>query len=384
MQTLNLQYTDFDTSKVKALKFVASRAPHTHGVPALVTATHGARGLDAWGRNNAGVIQRSCTLCGDCSSGCNVGAKNTLPMNYLPMAKRAGAELYTQTEVERIEKLDVGYRVHFAQHIETTAGTQICRGSVLSRIVILSAGSLGTSGILLRSQTNGFRFSDRLGYQWSGNGDTYGFIVGGDRITNTAGIGAYPTKGQPIGVAQQMHLYLQAKYLKQRMLIQEGSVPRAYANALGALVGDLDLDRTLPLFALGHDGASGRVTLRKGRPTIEWPESVKSGFREFAHNRLRLLAKAANGRYRKPESLGRKSFTVHPLGGCAMSDSVQGGVTNDIGNVFDGHTGSQHPGLYIADGSLIPTSLAANPFLTISALSERVAEGILNQNGLFA
>ncbi len=33
----------------------------------------------------------------------NVGAKNTLAMNYLPMARRAGAELFTQTEVHRIE-----------------------------------------------------------------------------------------------------------------------------------------------------------------------------------------------------------------------------------------------------------------------------------------
>ncbi len=52
--------------------------------------------------NRQGMVQRPCTNCGDCMSGCNVGAKNSLSMNYLPKARRAGAEIYTQTEVVRI------------------------------------------------------------------------------------------------------------------------------------------------------------------------------------------------------------------------------------------------------------------------------------------
>ncbi|MBC7293974.1 MAG: GMC family oxidoreductase, partial [Thermoleophilia bacterium] len=44
------------------------------------------------GPNRFGVAQKPCTDCGDCVSGCNVGAKNTLYMNYLPMARNAGVE----------------------------------------------------------------------------------------------------------------------------------------------------------------------------------------------------------------------------------------------------------------------------------------------------
>jgi cholesterol oxidase len=42
-------------------------------------------------------------------------------------------------------------------------------------------------------------------------------------------------------------------------------------------------------------------------------------------------------------------------------------VVNDRGEVWD------HPGLYVADGSVIPGPLAVNPSLTIAAISERIA-----------
>jgi cholesterol oxidase len=51
------------------------------------------------GMNEYRAEQKPCIDCGDCITGCNVGAKNTLAMNYLPMAAFAGAEIYTQAEV---------------------------------------------------------------------------------------------------------------------------------------------------------------------------------------------------------------------------------------------------------------------------------------------
>ncbi len=53
------------------------------------------------GPNHVGVQQQACKLCGDCISGCNYGAKNTVLMNYLPDAKNHGAEIYTQVSVRR-------------------------------------------------------------------------------------------------------------------------------------------------------------------------------------------------------------------------------------------------------------------------------------------
>jgi cholesterol oxidase len=51
-----------------------------------------------------------------------------------------------------------------------------------------------------------------------------------------------------------------------------------------------------------------------------------------------------------------------------MADSPSNGVVDATGEVF------HYPGLYIADGSAIPSSLAVNPYLTILANAERVGE----------
>ena len=56
-----------------------------------------------------------------------------------------------------------------------------------------------------------------------------------------------------------------------------------------------------------------------------------------------------------------------------MADSPAQGVVNDRNQVFR-PDGSVYPNLYVIDGSVVPTSLGINPFLTISALAERAAE----------
>ena len=54
--------------------------------------------------NPQNVVQPACTGCGDCNTGCNVGAKNTVLMNYLPDAVDHGTDIFTQVEVQYITK----------------------------------------------------------------------------------------------------------------------------------------------------------------------------------------------------------------------------------------------------------------------------------------
>src|SRR5438034_8214662 len=71
------------------------------------------------GPNHVGVAQAACHLCGDCVSGCNTGAKNTVLMNYLPDARAHGADVFTQVEVRQVEPApDGGWLVRY-QHLPT-------------------------------------------------------------------------------------------------------------------------------------------------------------------------------------------------------------------------------------------------------------------------
>jgi cholesterol oxidase len=64
-----------------------------------------------------------------------------------------------------------------------------------------------------------------------------------------------------------------------------------------------------------------------------------------------------------------------------MGDDASNGVVDSLGRVFRGKNGNKkYDGLYVADGSIIPTSLGVNPSLTISALAYRIAFDIVERN----
>ena len=71
----------------------------------------------------------------------------------------------------------------------------------------------------------------------------------------------------------------------------------------------------------------------------------------------------------------------HPLGGCRIGVNAQEGMVNEFGHVFNPEKGEKaiHQGLYIADGSVIPTALGVNPSLTIAAVCWHFAENIRNE-----
>lgn len=94
---------------------------------------------------------------------------------------------------------------------------------------------------------------------------------------------------------------------------------------------------------------------------------------EFFNPFLTATAKAA----------GADSIALsHPLGGCRMAKTAADGVVDEFGRVFDRTKSGPRPfyeGLYVADASIIPTALGVNPSLTISALSLRVADKIIQE-----
>jgi cholesterol oxidase len=130
--------------------------------------------------NGHGVQQKACKNCGDCFTGCNHDAKNTLPMNYLWRARAMGARLFTGITVSHLTPAEplgkdqdaAGWRVHFS-----LTSRKRKKASIVAKQVILAAGALGSTEILLRSREEGLLLSKRLGRRFSCNGDMIGSPV---------------------------------------------------------------------------------------------------------------------------------------------------------------------------------------------------------------
>ena len=125
-----------------------------------------------------------------------------------------------------------------------------------------------------------------------------------------------------------------------------------------------------------HDKGDGKMYLEDDRLRISWPGVGEQPIFERANERLLEATRPLGGTYVINPTWSTLTkhnlITVHPLGGCTMSDDAEHGVVNHKGQVFSGKNGQDvHKGLYVSDGSIIPRPLGVNPFLTISALAER-------------
>jgi cholesterol oxidase len=344
--------------------------------------------------NPAGIHQPACTRCGDCCGGCNVGAKNTIAMTYLPEAKRHGAEIFTHAKVRRVEKSkEGGWRV-----IVGNSGPPSAEIVITAAVVILAAGTLGTTEILLRSREHGLQLSDCVGRRFSANGDIVAFGYGAKIPINAIGAG-HPKKIVDLDVGATVSGQIEIvdrDDLTRSMTIQEGVMPSALAPVLpvlfvpnGRLLGALQslisgiykgpFQHLQTFFAVSHDSAGGAFRLDGDRLALSWPGAKEEAVYGRLDETLTKLVAAAGGSYVKNPLagtvMGSQPATAHPLGGAVMGADRTSGVVNHKGQVFDSGSAtgdaSVHDGLYVIDGSTIPRSLGCNPLLTISALAER-------------
>jgi len=140
-----------------------------------------------------------------------------------------------------------------------------------------------------------------------------------------------------------------------------------------------------PVYDWGKDDAGDKDNA-EDQPDKEKPINIKKSLGRLATQ----LGTDEKGEFVNPflTSVFRKfkvdSITLsHPLGGCRMAEDVEHGVVDEYGRVFDKRKRDQeqrfYDGLYIADGSIIPTALGVNPSLTISTLALRVADKVIEE-----
>ncbi|WP_072396381.1 GMC oxidoreductase [Hyphomicrobium sp. CS1GBMeth3] len=357
--------------------------------------------------NPAGLSQPACTRCGDCCAGCNVGAKNTVAMTYLPDAARHGAELFTGFKVDVVRKGADGIWQVAAKAVGPDRS--IPEVTIEAPVVVLAAGTLGSTEILLRARAAGLKLSDKLGHRFSANGDIIAFGYGAKPVVNAVGVG-HPAKleGLDVGVAVSGQLeFRDAETLANQLHVQEGALPSAFASVLpvmflpnGRLLGALSslvsgvykgpFAHLQTFFAVSHDSASGRFALEDDRLALAWPGAKDEPVYARLDAILSELVAASGGSYVKNPLagtvMGHQPATAHPLGGCGMGRERGEGVVDHKCRVFDGSPGADetgvHDGLYVIDGAVIPRSLGVNPLLTITALAERAMLHFAQDHGL--
>ncbi|MGH3024053.1 MAG: GMC oxidoreductase [Gaiellaceae bacterium] len=355
----------------------------------------------------------TCRLVGECDIGCNFGSKNTLDYNYLSAAERHGAEIRTLCEVRSFAPLEGGgYVVRYVEHDPADEGRKLDTSDGSVRPVreltcdrlVLSAGTLGSTYLLLRSRESFPGLSARLGTRFGGNGDLLTFALkakhadGSPRVLDGAygpvitsairvpdtldggeGRGFYV---EDAGFPEFMTWLVQGtqgpgalwRWRRVALRIILGLLRRRPEVDLSAEVSELLSDTrvsagSLPLLGMGRDIPDGRMALYKGRLDVDWIKGKSGPFFDRLRDFSEEIAETLGAKFRENPTwyLGRL-ITVHPLGGCPLGRSAEEGVVDPYGEVFG------YPGFTIADGSVMPGPVGPNPSLTIAALADRFAD----------
>jgi len=362
-------------------------------------------------RNKHGALQSRCNKCGDCDIGCNIHAKNTLDLNYIYRARHLSkplqpADVRTHAQVTRIEYRDDHYVVTYV-----IPEFPLQENHFTAKNVVLSAGSIGSTSLLLKMKKHGYlpRLNSWLGKKWSGNGDFISWIfnteptVDGTNGPVITGSIEYVFKDTADGSPQGMYIQeagyplgyawflsgripqfesllgtarLAVKQIKKylfKMLRWDGHDPVNAGFDFSRIIDRAEFTkRCLILLGMGRDKSDGEIILRDDdEAVIRWKMEGSQEHFDRLRNEMKRIAEKVDGFYMEnPLTHLNKIITVHPLGGCPMGDSAENGLVNQWGEVFG------YPGLYVVDGSIIPSATGPNPSLTIAALAERIAARI--------
>jgi choline dehydrogenase-like flavoprotein len=338
-----------------------------------------ARGADALGFTRHKPLLRNAPACdgqGVCCFGCPTDAKRSTNVSYIPMALRAGAELFPGARVHRII-LEGGRACGVVAR--TDGGKEL---TVRARAVVVACGSLLTPLLLERH----------------GLGTSSGQLGRNLSIHPAGGVLAefeeeiLPWKGIPQGYAvEDLH--------DEGILYEGAMVPLEMTMTMTQMIGPQlirlaeSFDHVASFGFMIEDTSRGSVRELRGQPMIKyWLTEPDVSRIKRALDVLAQLFFAAGarrvhlpihgfGELSSPDELAAlRRATIrpwdldlsayHPLGTARMGTDPAASVVGPDHQVHD------TPGLYVVDGAAVPTSLGVNPQITIMALATRAAEKI--------
>jgi cholesterol oxidase len=304
--------------------------------------------------------------------GNNSGAKLSLDRNYLRLAEESGyLDIVTQQIVQSVRSGPEGRFVVTTDEIDDN-GSVLGQHEYVVRQLFLGAGSIGTSRLLVRARERGWLpyLNEAVGTQWGNNGDFFSAIDGVAQGVRPNLGGTAPVLIQDLDNAiNPTAVECFADWTREGQRGVVASIGMSPVPAKGSFT---------------YDPATDEVTLT-------WPNSDPDILRAAEAGAVTYdrLAEAGGPDCRRREPVLPLAYgmpahqqldpdttpvdasaTAHPLGGVPLDVA-----TDNIGRI------RQYPGLYVADGALVPGNTGcANPALTIAALAERNLERIIEQD----
>jgi len=360
-------------SRVEGIIGVApADAKHLGGAATVI-----ARGADLLGYAHR-PLRRNAPDCdgkGLCCLGCPTDAKRSTNVSYIPMALKAGAELWAGAKVTRI--LTEGAR---AAGVVARVGKHTL--TVRARATVIACGALHTPVLLL---DNGLgNASGELGKNLSVHPAS---AIVGYFDESVAGYNGIPQS------------YAIEEFHDEGILFEGGTAPLDFAAGTLPILGPRFIEAAeqsehAAMFGfLTEDTSRGRVRSRGGVPLITYmmndrdvakvKRAIEILCRVLFAAGARKVAPLTNGfdelhgeadlaRFRRAR-LKARDFDItayHPLGTARM------GIDPSRSVVGLDHQTHDCKDLYVVDGAAVPSSLAVNPMLTIMALATRAAEGL--------
>lgn len=403
-----------------------------------------------------------CQRQGRCGLGCIPGARHSLNKQiYKAIAAGKPLDVFPLCKVDHIEHIEntdseYKYRIILKDYRDLEKGMDKV---INAKQVILSAGTLGSTEILLRSK--GLELSDNLGTSFSTNGDTFGVInrtkenVDSSRGPMQTSLAKFRNKktgefefsiedlGIPKMFAEILPIMFNLMALQKKAgsflpqinlidmvrgnilpIINKSNTRQLMSGLLSGLhispgrigeeivellikVSEFTLDKNVReeslreqsldervrnimlLFGIGLDNANGQLTINDKNNELDLvndyelddeKQPIIKSITDMMKSFAKQIGQDGEDSLIMPfwdSNNSRQQITAHPLGGCPMGEDATTAVVNSFGEVFRGKSGKNvYEHLYVADGSIIPSSLGVNPSLTISALAFRISEHI--------
>jgi len=343
-----------------------------------------------------GPIRNECTECGGCMVGCRENAKNTLDKNYLYFAQKFGAQIQSETLVEKISFSRGKYL------IDTRSSTNYLlkrKKQFSANGLIVSGGVLGTMELLLK-QKHKYKtlpfLSDKLGHEIRTNSETLCAVSGAnEKLNNGLAITSvfnpdsnthveivkYPDRSNAMKwfFGLSVNKYSSSFRRTMQLLLKTAIHPLKFFKIVFNYKWSTN---TIIFLVMQNFNNSMKIKLRKSifglRLKIDNSGSQRvPAYIDVGQKVMETYAKLSGGISQNIllEVLFNRPTTAHILGGTPMGKNKTEGVINSKFEVYE------YPNMYILDGSVLQGNPGVNPSLTIAALAEYAMAQIPNKAG---